>query len=171
MTDRKLFGETTLIADFTKTLIKVETLEEGSSIKYLDKQTGNYWLKYVADDGSSLPNLMLISPPLTADDLIEVAIISNFPDEVLAAATRLSLEEQYEEKEFREKLVTRLETVVKTALNKGEKKRLKTIIEASQLVSRINQREILGKHIFEIQRDAAFFSSIADRAQKILNQL
>jgi hypothetical protein len=171
VTDRKLFGTDTLINAFVQKLTKVESLDGGWSTKYIDKETGFYWLKYIDDDRSSSENLMFISPPPTTHDLIQIALTSKYPDEVSAAAARLSIEEQFDEKEFRQMLMDRLNNVDTARLDKTERDRIKTIIEASKLTGRVNKREILGKHFSEIEKDAAFFNSIADNAANILSRL
>ncbi len=171
MTDRKLFGTNKLINEFVERLTKVSSLDGGWSTEYVDRETGQHWLKYVVDDRGFFENLMLISPKPTTDELIDIAFSSPNPDEVSAAATRLNFEEQVDKKEFRQKLMDRLNRLDISHLDKAERERLKTIIQASQLADRVNKRDIVGKHFSEIQKDAAFFNSTADKAQEILNNL
>ena len=171
MTDRKLFGTNKLIQDFTARLTKVSTLDGGWSTEYIDEETGKHWLKYVIDDRGFFENLMLISPKPTTDELIDIAFSSPNPDEVSAAATRLNFEEQVDKKEFRQKLIDRLNRLDISHLDKAEQERIKAIIQASQLTDRVNKRDIVGKHFSEIQTDAVFFNSTADKAQEILKNL
>jgi hypothetical protein len=169
VTDRKLFGTNTLINEFVQKLIKTDTLDGGWTTKYIDNSTGQYWIKYVVDDRNFFENLLLVSPPPTTDELIYIALSSQHSDEVSAAATRLYFEEQTDKREFRKKLINRLNEIDLEHLDQEEKERIKTIIKASQLTDRVNKREIVGKHFSEIQKDVNFFNSIADRAQEILN--
>ncbi len=171
MTDRKLFGTNTLVDDFTKSLTQVDTLDGGWATKYVDKSTGHQWLKYVVDDRGFFVNLIFISPPPTTDQLIEIALNTNYSDEISAAATRLNIEEQSDKKEFRQKLIDKLNTIDILTLNAVEMERIKKIILAGQLTDRVNKREIAGKHFSEIQVDANFFNSIADTAENILKLL
>ena len=171
MTDRKLFGTNTLIKYFVERLTKVNTLDGGWSTEYVDNETGRHWLKYVVDERGFCENMMVISPKPTTDELIDIAFTSPNPDEVSAAATRLNLEEQVDKKEFRQILIDKLNHLDILQLDKAEKERIKTIIQASQLTDRVNKRDIMGKHFSEIQKDAAFFNSTADKAQEILNNL
>jgi hypothetical protein len=171
VTDRKLFGTNNLIKEFTERFTKVSTLDSGWSTEYVDSATGRHWLKYVVDDRGFFENMMLISPKPTTDELIEIAFTSPYPDEVSAAATRLNLEEQADKKEFRQKLIERLTRIDISRLDKTEVERIKTIIQGAQLTDRINKRDIMGKHFSEIQKDAAFFNTTADKAQQILNRL
>ena len=171
MTNRKLFGTNTLIADFIKNLTEVKTLDGGWSTQYIDEQTGYYWLKYLIDERSFSENLMQISPPMTTEHLIEIALTSRYADEVSAAASRLSIEEQFDGKEFRQLLIDRLNNFDISQMNKAEKDRIKTIIESSKLTDRVNKREIVGKRFSEIEQDAKFFNFIGDNADSILSQL
>jgi hypothetical protein len=171
MTDRKLFGTNKLIEDFSERLTKVRPLDGGWTIEFVDTETGQHWLKYVVDDRGFFENMMLISPKPTTDELIDIAFTSPNPDEVSAAAIRLNFEEQTEKKEFRQNLIDRLNCLDILQLDEAEKERLKTIIQASQLIDRVNKRDIIGKHFSKIHKDAAFFNEIADRAQEILSML
>ena len=112
----------------------------------------------------------MVSPPPTTDELIDIALFSKYTDEVSVAAARLYFEEQTDKKEFRKQLVDRMNQIDFEHLDEIEKERIKTIIQASQLTDRLNKREIIGKHFTEIQKDAAFFNSIADRVQEIINR-
>ena len=171
MTDRKLFGTNTLIDDFLQRLTKIETVGGGWSTKYLDNETGRYWLKYTVDDRGFFQNLMLISPPPTTDELIELAFTSEYPDEVSAAARRLCIEEQTDKKEFRQKLTDRLNEVNLSRLEQRGKERIKIIIQASEITDGVNKRDIVGKHFTEIQKDADFFKTVSDNARRILRSL
>ena len=171
VTDRKLFGTNTLVNDFTKSLTQTETLDGGWTTKYIDNSTGHQWLKYVVDDRGFSVNLIFISPPPTTEQLIEIALNTNYIDEISAAATRLNFEEQADKKEYRQKLIDHLKQIYISKLDTTEKERIKTIILASQLTDRVNKREIIGKHFSEIQADANFFNNIADTAENILKLL
>ena len=171
MTVRKLFGTTTLVNDFTKTLTQTDTLDGGWATKYIDNITGHEWLKYVVDERGFFVNLIFISPPPTTDDLIEISFNTKYSDEASAAATRLNIEEQSDKKEFRQKLNDKLKVIDISKLDTLGKARIKTIILASRLTDRVNKREIIGKHFSEIQLDAAFFNTTADNAESILKLL
>jgi hypothetical protein len=171
VTDRKLFGTNTLINEFIQKLTKTDTLDGGWATKYIDHSTGRYWIKYVVDDRNFFENLMMVSPPPTTEELIDIALSSQHIDEVSAAATRLYFEEQTDKREYRQKLINTLIQLNVAHLGKSERERLRTIIQASQLTDRVNKRDIVGKHFSEIQKDAEFFNAIADRAQEILNRL
>jgi hypothetical protein len=171
VTDRKLFGTNTLVEDFTKRLTQVETIDGGWATQYIDNSTGHQWLKYVVDDRGFFVNLIFISPPPTTDQLIEIALNTNYFDEISAAATRLNFEEQSDKKEYRQELINRLNLIDISKIDTEGKERIKTIILAAQLTDRVNKREIVGKHCSEIQIDANFFNAIADTAENILRFL
>jgi len=171
VTDRKLFGTNTLVNEFTKTLTQAETIDGGWATKYIDNSTGHQWLKYVVDDRGFFVNLIFTSPQPTTDQLIEIALNTNYFDEVSAAATRLNIEEQSDKREYRQKLIDKLTILDISKLDREEKERIKSIIQAAQMTDRVNKREIVGKHFSEIQSDANFFNSIADTAENILKSL
>jgi hypothetical protein len=171
-TDRKFYGTNILVEDFVKTLTKTETLDEGWSEKYIDKATGQEWLKYTVDpDRGYHFNLMLINPPMTTEDIICIMFSSSYMDEVSAAAYKLNLEEQYEHKEYRQKLIDKLKQIDLTAIDRQETERIQNIIQAGQLLNKVNRRNIVGKHYTEIESDAKFFVDIAEKAKGILNQI
>ncbi|KIC90669.1 hypothetical protein [Flavihumibacter solisilvae] len=171
MNNRKLFGTTNLVNEFTATLIEIETLDNGWSKKYLDVKTGKYWLTYIVDERGLFSNMMILSPVPTTDELIEISITSKYSDEVSAAAQRLKIDEQDEKKEFRQKLIDRISQIDIHKLHESDKKRIEIIIKAAELTDKVNRRDILGKHFSEIQSDSQLFQSIADRAKEILDQL
>ena len=171
MSDRKLFGSKKEIEGFAERLKKIRTLDGGWSTEYVDIETGKHWIEYLVDDRAFLENLMLISPKPTTDELIDIAFMSHYPDEVSAAATRLTIEERNDKIEFRQKLLTRLSQIDLLKLDQQEKERIKIIIFASQLIDGGNKREIVGKNIVDIQSDASFFEATSKKAKEILNGL
>ena len=92
-------------------------------------------------------------------------------DEVSAAAHRLYLEEQYEQKEYREELLQRLRQFEIKNLTKQEKDRLKKIIEASQLTDNLNHRLKVGNTLDQVKSDAEFFEKISKTAKGLLEIL
>ena len=92
--DRKLFGINSLIDEFMQTLTKVRSDESSWSTEYFKNSSGQHWLEYVVDEHGFSRNLMVISPRLSTEELIEIAFSSLYPDEVSAAAPRLNLEEK-----------------------------------------------------------------------------
>lgn len=52
-----------------------------------------------------------------------------------------------------------------------EKERLKIIIYESDLYDATNRRDILGKHFTEIQSDADYYKTTADKAKGILAKI
>jgi hypothetical protein len=52
-----------------------------------------------------------------------------------------------------------------------EKDRLKIVIYESNLYDQTNRREIVGKHFTDIQKDADYYSTIALKARKILDDI
>ncbi|SCY14143.1 hypothetical protein SAMN05192588_1351 [Nonlabens sp. Hel1_33_55] len=169
---RKLYGTNKHVDDFTKSLVKIETFDSGWSIKYLDEKKNETWLRYVIDlDRGYFYSLMLIEPRLNTEELIEIALNSEYNDEVHASAVRLMLDEKENYLPYRQQLIERVEEYTIPKLKKGEKKRIKTIIQSAELISEWNRREILGKHISEINQDAKFFNHISYKAKEILEKI
>jgi hypothetical protein len=173
MTRRKLYANDSLIANFLKGLTKVETLDNGWSTKFLDKKTGQHWLKSQVNaeyqgGGSSI--LIQLPEPSTSE-LIEIIFNSNNEDEVVAASLKLRDNEQYHDKEFRQELIDKLNQIELYDLPFDEKQRLINIIEYSELNSEINRREILNKTLDQVQQDANYFKTIARQADTILRRL
>jgi len=172
MTDRKLFGTNQLVDDFVNQLELIETLNYGTHVRYIDKSTGQQWLKYSVDpDGSRFFNLIQWIPRLTTEQLIDVTFNSLYPDEVSAAAYRLYLEEDSEKKEYRKALLTRIQEAANGQLSILDKARLDTIIRSAGLINVLNQGEIVGKHYTEIEKDFISLKEVAAEARKILDKL
>jgi len=138
----------------------------------MDKKTGEKWMKYVIDpDRGYFWNLMLINPRPNSDELIKIALNSDFDDEIHASSVRLFLDEQQNGLEYRQKLIDKLFEFDLTNLNSKDKKRIETIIQSAQLNSEFNYRNTLGKHFSEINKDWEFFKGIADKSKWILNEM
>ena len=170
---RKLFGDEQLIEEFIQRLVKVETLDEGWSEKYLDEPSGQLWVKYSVDTyaGRWMQKILVIFPPPNKDELIQIALTSFHLDEVWAAAKRLNDEEEINKIEFRQELIDRLDEVDYNHLNAEERERIRVVIEASGLTNRLNKRDTIGKHYNEILKDAEFFRQISISSERILSFL
>lgn len=170
MTDRRFYGTNNLVDEQVKSLEEIEVLDGGWTKKYVDPN-GNHWLQYNVDpDRGYHYNLMRITPVLTTNDLIQIALFSEYNDEVSAASLRLYLEEQQEGKEYREEL---LDAVKSTYTNNfiNVKSRVDTIIRASQLLDSTNRRNILNKHVSEIESDYQYFKTSSQKAKAILLEM
>lgn len=73
VTNRKLFGTNTLVNHFIKTLTGIDIFNGGWTTKYIDNSTEYQWLKYMVDERGFFVNLIFNSPPITTDELIEIA--------------------------------------------------------------------------------------------------
>lgn len=91
---RVLYGTNELVDKKISNLKEIEILDCGWTTKYMDTDTEELWIKYVADpDRGYFFNLMRVEPAPSTDELIEIALTSEYPDEVTAAAYRLHLEQ------------------------------------------------------------------------------
>jgi hypothetical protein len=169
---RKLFGTNKQVDDFKKSLTEIEKIDGGWTRIYLDEKSGEKWIEYVIDpDRGYFWNLMNISPKPNTDELIKIALESDFEDEIHASAVRLFLDEQQNGLEYRQKLIDKLSEFDLTNLNSKDKERIETIIQSAQLDSEFNYRNTLGKHFSEINKDWEFFKGIADKSKRILNEM
>ena len=169
---RVLYGTNELVEKKISNLKEIEILDSGWTTKYMDTETEELWIKYVVDpDRGYFFNLMRIEPAPSTEELIEISLTSEYPDEVSAAAFRLHLEEELSNTEFREKLLDRIKQIDLNELSEIEKKRIETIILAGQLTNRINTREIIGKKHNEIISDYQNNCRIADEAEIIMRKI
>jgi hypothetical protein len=173
MIQRRLFSNEALIDEFTAGLTKIES--DGWTTKYFNNSTGEYWLKYINEIHRGLTtwstHLMILSPRPTTSELIDIALLSPFPDEVIAAATRLYLDEQERQMEFRGDLIDKLAKIDIDHISTIERNRIRNIIQHASLLHAINIRPIVGKHYTEIQADAEFFALTSRRARELLENL
>ena len=169
---RKLFGTNKQVDDFKKNLTEIEKIDGGWTRIYLDDKTGEKWIEYVIDpERGYFWNLMSISPKPNTDELIKIALESEFEDEIHASSVRLFLDEQQNGLEYRQKLIEKLSNLDLKKLNSNDKKRIETIIQSAKLNSEFNYRDTLGKHVSEINKDWEYFKGIADKSKWILNEM
>ncbi len=172
MPKRKFYGTNLLVDEKTKELKKIESLDGGWTTKYLDKSTGEQWLKYTVDpDRGYYFNLMLTTPKLETSELICLCLNTEFDDEAHAAAYRLNIEEQFENKEYRIELLNSIKERLTSELTAEQKNGLAIAIRSSQLQDQVNSRELVGKSIQEVEEDAKYFRKIANEADLILKKL
>ncbi|WP_153797324.1 hypothetical protein [Foetidibacter luteolus] len=172
VTDKKFFGILGIAEEFLSNLTLVETTGHGWTEKYLDKRSGQYWLKYMVDRERGLYyNLMLLSPRPTTDEMINIAFSSPYPDEIHGVMNRLLLEEEDKNIQYREKVIDRLKTVDITTLDANEKEKIRIIIKAGRLTDTRNKKEVLGKHYTEIEEDVELFKKLGQYAEHLLQKL
>ncbi|WP_018479787.1 hypothetical protein [Pontibacter roseus] len=171
MGKRRLFGDADLIEILLKQMELKETAAGGFASVYQDTTNGSFWLKYyatAATQGGGYLTLMRLPAPPTKE-LIELALTSVFEDEAVAAILRLLDEEAIEKKDFRQRLVERLEQAHEEATVEPE--RLVKVIKLAGLDDPMNRRELLHKSQGQIQQDADYYKRVADRAAKLLEKL
>jgi hypothetical protein len=142
---KRFYGLMGNASKFLKDLKLVESSYHGWTAKYVG-QDGQQWLKYMVDrDTGRYYNLMLISPQPTTEEMIEIALTSDDHDEVEGASHRLFFEEEEEKKDFRPRLVERLQAIDISGLSNEDKKRLRTVIVNTNLSDQRNKREVIGR--------------------------
>ena len=162
-TKRHLISDLKVIDKLNKQFELISGDKDNLTKIYLDKTNNQKWFSYYVDgylQGGGY-NIFSKLPVPTTQKLVEIALNSEFDDEVFACCRTLTEKEQ--EEEFREILINRLEL-------HSDKERTKKIIELTGLLSELNKREILGKSMKEIEKDARYFKSISERAKSILTE-
>lgn len=153
-----------------QTLTKKGTSVDGWTEDYVDEDTNENWLltRYNSEyHGGGVPVLKKLPEP-TIDKLIDIAITSYDTNNIIGASLELCEREKFNKENFRDKLISRLLQVDTSNLSDFEKERLKIIIYESDLYDATNRRNIVGKHFTEIQIDAEYYRTIADKAKEIL---
>lgn len=149
----------------------METAEGGYAAVYKDPLTNSFWLKYyatTATQGGGYLTLMRLPAPST-EKIISIALNTVFEDEAVAAVLRLLDEEAIEKKDFRLQLLEQLEQAVEN--NTVAAERIFKIAKFANLTDPLNKREVLGKTAAQVQADAAYFSGIAERTERLLKQV
>ena len=168
---KRFYGIMGNASKFIKDLRLVESSNHGWTEAYVDED-GQQWLKYMVDrDNGRYYNVVHISPPPTTEEMIEIALTFEDHDEVEGAAHRLLYEEEEEMKDFRPRLVERLQRIDILGLSNTDKKRIRTIVLNTHLTDRQNKREVVGKSITEVQADSDYFTNVGQFAEKLLNQI
>ncbi len=166
-----MYGDASLIEVLLPQFELMETAEGGFAAVYKDPLTSSFWLKYyatTATQGGGYLTLMRLPAPGT-DKLIDISLNTVYEDEAVAAVLRLLDEEAIEAKDFRLQLIEGLEEAVEKATIQAE--RVMKIVKFSNLTDPVNKREVLGKTTAQVQEEAAYFSGIADRAERLLKRL
>ena len=129
---------------------------------YLDKESNDKWLSYYVNSAQQGGghNILARLPLPTTDKLIDIALHSEFEDEVFAACLTLIDNEALKKEDFRMSLVDKLEKI-------NNINRQKTVIELTGLSSRLNRREVMGKTSEQIEADTYYYKQVAERAKKL----
>jgi hypothetical protein len=156
-----------------KTLTKTGTSTDGWTHYYVDKNSNEEWHLTSYDSeyhGGGVPVLKRLPEP-TIEELINIAMTSAHTKDIIGASLELSERERYKKEDFRGRLLNRLLQVDTSDLTDFEKERLKIIIYESDLYDATNRRDIVGKHSTEIQNDADYFRTNAQKAKNILTDI
>ena len=109
---RQLIADRKLIRKLEFEFELLESNETDLTKIYLDKETNSQWLRFNVDTEYYGGNPILGKLPLPdIDSLIELAITSEFEDEIFAACKILTDKESFESFEFRRKLIHKLSEV------------------------------------------------------------
>jgi antitoxin component YwqK of YwqJK toxin-antitoxin module len=139
----------------------------GKYLKYHENGMIEYEIEY-DDTGEQVSRYY--NPRPTTGELIQICLTADDLEKVKESARKLYSNE-YDQYEFREQLISRLEAIDLAGLNEKEKQRLMMIIREAELEDGTNKRPVVGKHLWEINQDAAFYRALAERTKAILDRL
>ncbi|WP_276499177.1 hypothetical protein [Pontibacter litorisediminis] len=175
MQERKLYGDARLIEQLIGKMQLMEEAAGGLAAVYKEAAAGRFWMKCYTTAGEQSSGggyeLLIRLPLPTTEELIQVALHSPHEDEAVAAIMRLLEEEAIEQKDFREKLVQRLEELDLQTMEAGQKQWLRKVITLTSLIDPLNKREVLGKTAEQVQADVAYFEAVSERARQLLRKL
>ena len=110
-------------------------------------------------------------PQPSVGELVDIVISTDDMFVVLAASQELAERESNNGEEFRGELIDKLESFNLKSLGDFDRQRIKNIIYETELYFARNRREVLGKQVAEIKKDAAMYREIARKAVTILLEL
>ncbi len=139
----------------------------------IDDKDQSIWLltRYETDFLEGGVDVLKKENALSTLQLIELAITSEFIEEVIGASLELYDRELEHKEMFREELVNQLKLIDLTQLTDFDKKRIEIIIYESSLYDPLNRREIIGKSMAEIEEDSLFYRRISGVANTILKTI
>ena len=159
---RQLFTNRKLIQELEMQFELVENNSSNWTKTYLDTETKNQWLCFYVETeyhGGGNPIFGKLPLPQT-NDLINIALTSEFEDEVFAACKMLTEKEKIENIDFRKELIDKLETL------KDKNRRIK-IIDFTALDFAINRQVTMGKTFDQIGLDFKVYKEISERATRL----
>ena len=131
---------------------------------YIDPKTNQKWEKYdfEFEDQINYGIGLRYFPYCSIEETIEIALTSEFQDEV-AGASALLWELDRQGLEIRVPLLNSIE------LRKPEitKDRFETIYWRTEIYDKTNNRETIGKKFEEIEGDSKYYSETSERAKKL----
>jgi hypothetical protein len=158
----KLFSNPIIVENIINCLI-VESVDEQNWVKnYSGKFNNEKWLSYYVNSSQhgGGTKILIRLPKATTEELLNIVINSECENEVETGCLILVDNEEIRKTEFRLELIQKLE-------KKTDQKRLKTIIDKTNLTSKVNRREIIGKSLNQVSEDENYFKNISERAKKI----
>lgn len=156
-----------------KTLTKSGVSEDGWTHYYFDKSSNEEWHLTSYDSeyhGGGIRVLKRLPEP-TMEELVHIATTSSNKNDIIGASLELYFREKNNKEDFREAILNRILEMDTSTLSDFEKKRLKIIISESGLYDATNRRDIVGKHFTEIDKDANYYRTTAQKAKNILSKI
>ncbi len=156
--NRHFTSDEEIITDvIAENLTFLENVNSGWNKVYRENNSAVKWLLFHSDrenHGGGMKILGKLPFPET-EILIDIALNSIYEDETIAACCVLVDNENTSD--FRLSLIEELEKI-------ADGHRQKLIIEYTELLSRHNRREIIGKSYDQVTEDARYFELIGRRA-------
>ncbi len=159
---RKLIADRKLIQELEKQFELIENNPAKWTKTYMDSEAESKWLCFYVDTeyhGGGNPVFGKLPLPDT-NELIKIAMTTEFEDEVFAACKTLTEKEKNGNCNFRKVLVDRLEML-------KDKNRRNKIIELTALDFAFNRQVTKGKSFDQIESDFNVYKEIAEKAKKL----
>ncbi len=140
---------------------------------YKDVITAEEWVLCTPNPDAGLQAILLLKrlPLLSIEQVIQLALFSSDRNNIAGAIFDLLHRENTEGADFRMPLIESLRQFIQQPMRNSDKERVKLIIQQCKLLDGRNLREIVGKHVDEIEKDAAYFKQVAEEASAILCEI
>jgi hypothetical protein len=150
------------------TLSQVSISEDGWIHYYCDEKNDEEWKLTSYRTGTGAEHLILKKlPEPTIEEAINIALNSRNSNDIAGAIFDLLTREKNQQVDFRLLLLQKLKSYLKED-PAFDSERVKLIIQQCELTEARNRRTIIGKHFTEVEKDAAYFYTIAQEAKSIL---
>ena len=135
---------------------------------YIDPRTKQKWEKYEFEfeDQTNYGIGLRSFPYCSIEETIEIALTSEFPDEI-AGASALLFELDRRGLEIREPLLNSIE-VRKTEISMD---RFETIYWRTEIYDKTNNRQTMGKKLEEIESDSMYYFETSERAKDLKEKI
>lgn len=140
---------------------------------YKDVITAEEWMLCTPNPEAGPQAVLLLKrwPLLNLEEVIQLALFSSDRNNIAGAIFDLLHREKTEQADFRMTLIHALRQFIQQPMRNRDKERVKLIIHQCKLLDARNLRQIVGKHVDEIEKDAAYFKLLPEEAGAIIREI